>query len=50
MADTPDAFVAQCVRFMSEAGLAERLTGNAFELFVRAHPPAAVTATLDLDR
>lgn len=50
VADTPDDFPAQCVRLMSEAGLAERLPGNAFELFVRAHTPAAVAAALDPDR
>jgi glycosyltransferase involved in cell wall biosynthesis len=44
--DTPAAFAERCLRLMSDPSLAERLTSNAFALFLRAYSTEAMARTV----
>ena len=42
IADTPESFVASCLRLMNDGNLRNRLTENAFDLVRRCYCPAAL--------
>jgi len=46
LADTPDAFAAQCARLMEDAPLRDALATHALELVRREHTPEAVLAAI----